>query len=163
MPTWVAEGSREASAIQGQAQLLCASPCSTKLAVLQKVKSGLAPVHKDTSRLIVGYKNGPNTSTHPLQSRLPQCGDMLALPGGQEALGKWNQSPSSVAAVRTLLGEGVSRSHGGGRSENPQPGKQKSAAALGPSREQRAVQTSSSSMRAGSISRLLAWSNDTPC
>lgn len=85
-----------------------------KVVVLQKVKPGLAPVHTDTSRFIVGYKSGPNTSTHPLQSRLPQCGDMLALPGDQEALGKWNQSPSSVAAVRNSLGEGVSRSHGGG-------------------------------------------------
>ena len=34
---------------------------------------------------------------------------------------------------------------------------------LGQERSGKRVQTSSSSMRAGSISRLLAWSNDTPC
>lgn len=36
-------------------------------------------------------------------------------------------------------------------------------AARGAEQSSEQVQTSSSSMRAGSISRLLAWSNDTPC
>ena len=63
------------------------------------------------------------------------------------------------------MGEGRSPVGGtaqewGRRRESPQPWKQ--AAAAGWSAEQ-PVQTSSSSMRAGSISRLLAWSNDTPC
>lgn len=60
----------------------------TELAVLQKGKLGLASVHKDTLRLTVGYKKWPSISTHPLQGRLSQCGDMLAQPEDQEALGK---------------------------------------------------------------------------
>lgn len=49
----------------------------------------------------------------------------------------------------------------GSQRESPQPRKQGQQQPRAQSSER--VQTSSSSMRAGSISRLLAWSNDTPC
>lgn len=73
------------------------------------------------------------------------------------------RGPSGAPGPGSEVAGGGLRRSGGRRRSAHSPGSEASGSPGYRAQGGKRVQTSSSSMRAGSISRLLAWSNDTPC
>lgn len=104
------------------------------------MEPGLAPVHKDTSRLTGGYKNGPKPPLIPNRAGRPSVEPHLPCqePGGPREV---EPEPQFYGSCQELFGRGCELGVTEvGRSESPQPRKQKSAVAPGP--EHRAAASS---------------------